>query len=260
MNTSKPKSPLDAALTNIGADFRGRVIKQFLALKTALAAGNDKTVGIEAGHLCETVLRVLQHEVLGNYTKFGTKIGDFGKECRLIVSSSNGTANESLRLVIPRALVFVYTMRNKRGIGHVGGDVDANRIDALAIAQTCDWIVCELIRCFHGLSLEEAQDLVDGLAIRRVPEIWEVAGKKRVLKRGLPVKDQVLLLCYQDPNSAILSEDLFDWIEYSNYSVFKKGVLVPLHKERLVEYDRNTECVMISPHGAKDVENRILNE
>jgi hypothetical protein len=258
MNTSKPKFSLEAALFNINTVFRGRIIKQFFALKTALAAGNDKTVGIEAGHLCETVLRMLQHEVLGSYTKFGSKIGDFGNECRKIVSSSNGSANESLRLVIPRALVFVYTMRNKRGIGHVGGDVDANRIDALSIAQTCDWIVCELIRCFHGLSLEEAQDLVDGLAIRRVPEIWEVAGKKRVLKAGLPFKDQVLLLCYQDPNSAILSEDLFDWIEYSNFSVFKKKVLTPLHKERFIEYDKGSECVMISPLGAKDVENRIL--
>jgi hypothetical protein len=260
MNTSKPKSPFDAALVNVNNVFRGRIIKQFLALKIALAAGNDKTVGIEAGHLCETVLRLLQHEVLGTYTKFGTKIGDFGNECRKIVSSGNGAVNESLRLVIPRALAFVYIMRNKRGIGHVGGDVDANRIDALSIAQTCDWVVCELIRCFHGLSLEEAQDLVDGLTIRSVPEIWEVAGKKRVLKKGLPFKDQVLLLCYQEPSSAILSEDLFDWVEYSNFSVFKNKVLIPLHKERLIEYDKSADCVMISPLGAKDVEHRILTD
>ncbi len=258
MSTSKPKSPFDAALANVDSGFRGRIIKQFLALKTALASGNDKTVGIEAGHLCETVVRLLQYEVHGSFTRFGQKIGNFADECRKLVVSSNGAANESLRLVIPRALVFVYIMRNKRGIGHVGGDVDANRIDALSIAQTCDWIVCELIRCFHGLSLEEAQDLVDGLTIRSVPEIWEVAGKKRVLKKGLPFKDQVLLLCYQDPSSAILSEDLFDWVEYSNFSVFKNKVLFPLHKKRLIEYDKSADCVTISPLGAKDVEHRIL--
>lgn len=260
MNTSKPKSPLDAALVNINGSFRGRIIKQFLALKTALAAGNDKTVGIEAGHLCETVLRLLQQEVHGTHTGFDAKIGNFADECRKLVSSSNGAANESLRLVIPRALVFVYTMRNKRGIGHVGGDVDANRIDALSIAQTCDWVVCELIRCFHGLSLEDAQDLVDGLTIRSVTEIWEVAGKKRILKKGLPFRDQVLLLCYQDPSSAILSEDLFDWLEYSNFSVFKNKILAPLHKERLIEYDKNADCVTISPLGAKDVEERVLRD
>lgn len=260
MSTPKPKSPLDAALANVDSAFRGRIIKQFLALKTALAAGNDKAVGIEAGHVCETVLRLLQQEVHGNHTGFGKKIGNFGDECRRLITSSNGAVNESLRLVIPRALVYVYTMRSKRGIGHVGGDVDANRIDAVTIAQTCDWIICELIRCFHGLSLEEAQDLVDGLTIRSVPEVWEVGGKKRILKKGLPFKDQVLLLCYQDPSSAILSEDLFDWVEYSNFSVFKNKVLAPLHKERLIEYDQSADCVTISPLGAKDVQDRILQE
>lgn len=260
MSTPKPKSPLNAALANVDSAFRGRIIKQFLGLKAALAAGNDKSVGIEAGHLCETVLRLLQQEVHGKHTGFGKSIGNFGDECRRLITSSNGAVNESLRLVIPRALVYTYTMRNKRGIGHVGGDVDANRIDAVTIAQTCDWIICELIRCFHGLSLEEAQDLVDGLTIRSVPEVWEVGGKKRILKKGLPFKDQVLLLCYQDPSSAILSEDIFDWVEYSNFSVFKNKILAPLHKERLIEYDQNAECVTISPLGAKDVQDRILKE
>lgn len=260
MNTPKPNSPLDAALANIDNTFRSRIISQFLAVKTALLAGNDKGVGLEAGHLCETVLRLLQKEVTGTNIRFGKSIGNFPGECAKLVSSSNGAVNESLRLIIPRALVYIYTMRNKRGIGHVGGDVDANRIDALSIAQTCDWVVCELIRCFHNLSLEEAQDIVDGLSIRTMPEVWEVGGKRRVLKKDLTFKDQVLLLCYQTPNSAILSEDLFSWLEYSNYSVFKTKVLEALHKERLIEYDKEQECVTISPLGVEAVEVRILAE
>lgn len=259
MNTQKHKSPLDAALANVGAVFRGKIIKQFFALKSALSAGNDRSVGIEAAHHCETVLRLLQQEINGTHTAFGKNIGNFADECRQLVTSSNSAPNESLRLVIPRALVYVYTMRNKRGIGHVGGDVDANRIDSMSIAQTCDWIVCELIRCFHGLSLEEAQDVVDGLTVRNLPEVWQVGGKKRVLKSGLSFKDQVLLLCYQDQNSTILSEDVFDWVEYSNFSVFKGKVLGPLHKSRLIEYDRSADCITISPLGAKEVEERILH-
>ncbi len=259
MNTPNPSSPLDAALANIDNTFRKKIVAQFLTVKAALQAGNDKGVGLEAAHLCETVLRLLQKEVLGSYTRFGKSIGNFPGECAKLVNSSNGAVNESLRLIIPRALVYIYTMRNKRGIGHVGGDVDANRIDALSIAQTCDWIICELIRCFHNLSLEEAQDVVDSLSTRTMPEIWEVGGKRRVLKKDLPFKDQVLLLCYQTQSSAILSEDLFSWLEYSNFSVFKSKVLNPLHKDRLIEYDRELECVTISPLGAKEVEDRILS-
>jgi hypothetical protein len=51
--------------------------------------------------------------------------------------------------------------------------------------RNADWVICELIRVFHGLSLEEAQVIVDAIAMRELPDIWAVAGKKRVLKKGL---------------------------------------------------------------------------
>jgi hypothetical protein len=102
------------------------------------------------------VLRHLQSKLLGTFTPFGTHIPNFPDECRKLVNSPTSGGTESERQIVPRALVFLYTMRNKRGIGHVGGDVDANSIDISAMTKVADWIVCELIRIYHGLSLEEA--------------------------------------------------------------------------------------------------------
>ena len=194
----------------------------------------------------------------GVFTPFGTKIGNYADECRKLVNAPATKGNESERVVLPRALVFLYTMRNKRGIGHVGGDVDANAIDIAAMAKTADWIVCELIRINHGLSLEEAQDIVDGLSIRQLPTIWEVAGKKRVLKEGLIAKDQALLLLYSCADSAVLLEDLCDWIEYSNPRAFKSKVVGALHKLRLLEFDKETESIILSPKGVQYVESKLL--
>lgn len=100
--------------------------------------------------------------------------------------------------------------------------------------------------------------MVDGLAQRNIPEIWHVAGKKRVLRKALDFKQQVLLLCYQEPNNAVLLEDLFSWVEHSNFTVFKRSVLEPLHKKRFIEYDKDADTVTISPIGIKEVEERIL--
>lgn len=257
-NTSKSKSPLEVALANVPTQFRSRIVKPFLDIKRRLAEGNDESLGLAAGKLCESVLRLLQSEILKTFTPFGQQIPDFASECRKLIESPKNAGVESLRVVMPRALVFIYTLRNKRGIGHVGGDVDANHIDAMTMARACDWVVCELIRVFHKLSLEDAQDLVDSLAQRNIPEIWHVAGKKRILRNGLDFKQQVLLLCYQEPGSAVLSEDLFSWVEYSAYSMFKRAVLRPLHKGRLIEYDKDSEAVTISPLGIKEVEEKIL--
>ena len=249
---------LDTALSGIPVRFRSRIASAYIDLKKHHLEARIDAAGLAAGKLCEAVLRHLQLVVTGTSTPFNRRIPNFADACRQLITSPTSSASESERIVIPRALVFAYTMRNKRGIGHVGGDVDANRIDLAVLSAVADWVVCELIRLYHGLSLEEAQDLVDGISIRRLPAIWEVAGRKRVLRDGLPAKDQVLLILYSSTDS-ILVEDLLAWVEYGGMNNFKQKVLKPLHDKRLIEFDRESDCAYLSPKGASDVEKRLLN-
>jgi len=152
----------------------------------------------------------------------------------------------------------LYTLRSKRGIGHVGGDVDANAIDSAAIARVSDWVICELIRIYHNLSLEEADALISSISSRDVPDIWEVGGKKRVLRTDLDFKEKTLLLLYASVDYAVLAEDLFSWTKYSNFGMYIRAVLVPLDRENLIEYDTDTQTVTLSPLGVKKVEEEIL--
>lgn len=164
-----------------------------------------------------------------------------------------------MRVVIPRALVLIMTMRGKRGIGHAGGDIEANEIDTATVMRLLDWTVCELIRIYHSLPLEEAQAIVDSLTRRQLPHVWTVAGRKRVLIPRLDFKQKALLLAYADPQSGVLVEDLFEWVEYSNLSMFKEAVLKPLHAARLIEYDREAQAVFISPLGEREVEKLLAS-
>jgi hypothetical protein len=234
MSIGKPSAVLTAALATVPVTFRDRLIKTYLELKKNSAESRHDAAGLSAGKLCEIILRLLQQKIFGAYTPFGTKINNYADECRRLVAAPATAGNESERVVIPRALSFLYTLRNKRGIGHVGGDVDANGIDAAAMTRTADWIVCELIRINHGLSLEEAQDIVDGLSVRSLPAIWEVAGKK------------------------VLLEDLCSWVEYSNPQVFKHSVIKTLHKQRFLEYDEDSDSVVLSPKGIEHVEGKLI--
>ena len=200
----------------------------------------------------------MQELLTGTSIAFGTHIPNFPDECRKLIQLPNTSGVESLRIIIPRALSFLYTLRGKRGIGHVGGDISANEFDAFTVVRTCDWIMCELIRVYHGLSLEEAQGIVDTLTERNIPDIWEISGKKRVLRTELGYTQQTLLLVYSEPESGVLSEDLFNWVEHSNYSYYKRDVLKKLHAARMIEYDSDEEIIYISPLGIKEVEEKIL--
>ena len=258
MSTPKPESPLFQALAGVPAQFRQRLVKAYQNLKRDHAEGRYEHAGLAAGKFCEVVIRLAQHAVTGAFTPFGTKIPNFADECRKLITATAGSSPESLRIVLPRALVFMYTMRSKRGIGHIGGDIEANQIDSATLARVADWTACELIRVYHGLSLEEAQDLVNSLATRVLPDIWEVGGKKRVLRKGLLTAQEVLLLLYSDPASYVLAEDLCEWVEYSQPSMFKRNILRPLHKKRAIEFDEESGVAYLSPVGIREVEESIL--
>ncbi|WP_043766591.1 hypothetical protein [Algiphilus aromaticivorans] len=250
---------LISALSGIDQNVRKKIVGSYIDLKRNLAESRLDAAGLNAGKLCEAVIRHLQITAFGSNTPFGRKIPNFADECRKIICAPSGAnITESEKAILPRALVFLYTMRNKRGIGHIGGDVDPNAIDGALIGRVSDWIVCELIRVNHNLSLEEAQDLVDGLAIRQLPDVWEVAGKKRVLRDGMSAKDQLLLLLYSCQDQTVLVEDLVSWVEYSNPAVLRSRIIGNLHKGRFVEWDRDSEFIVLSPKGAKYVEENLL--
>lgn len=259
MSIPKPETELADALAGISGKFRSRLLRSYNGLKTAFAEGNFDTCGIRSGRFCEVLLRWAQAELMGTYTPFGTKISNFKSECEALEQTPKAAGHESIRILIPRAISFLYTLRNKRGIGHEGGDVDANKIDAATAVRIADWCICELIRLQYPISLEEAQAMCDRVAERQLSKIWEVLGKKRVLIKGLTYQNQTLLLLYSSHDSAVPSEDLFEWTEHSNQASYRKNVLKKMHGNRLIEYDQENQMVIISPLGIDKVESELLD-
>ncbi|MDH5510593.1 MAG: hypothetical protein OEZ32_09600 [Nitrospinota bacterium] len=253
---------LDSALSGIPKIFRKKILDTYLQIKErskkAIFDSSFDAAGLSSGKFSEAVFRYIQNEVTGKYIPFGKNISNFPDECRKIITHQNGSIPESIKIIMPRALVFLYTLRGKRGIGHVGGDIDANHVDAATISRVTDWIVCELIRVNHNLPIEEAQEIINALSTREIPHIWRIGNIKRVLTPGLTYKKQTLFLLYDDQQQGVLSEDLFSWVEHSRFDIYKNKVLMPLHKERLIEYDRDSEIVYISPLGMTEVQNKIL--
>jgi hypothetical protein len=247
---STPSAPLDDALASLPAAFRSRIPTVYLEMRSAYRRGEYDLCGLKAGKFCEVLLRYLQHDLTATYTPFGTRLPDVAQLCRDLEKAPKNAGPESFRVLIPRAVSFIYTVRNKRDIGHVGGDLDANRIDAATLIRTVDWCLGELIRVRHSLPLEDAQDLLDSLADREMPMVWSGAGVKRVLDPSKSRAEQVLLLLYSAAGAAVPVEDLAAWIEVPRLSDFIARTVLPLHASRAVEYDRGTRTVLLLPPGS----------
>jgi len=260
MSGKKPNSSLEKALSNIPDIFRKRLIMEYIEIKKLFNERKFEFSCMKAGKFCETLLRFLQECLTGNYTPFGTKISNFINECDNLAKTPKSAGNESLRILIPHSLKFLYSVRSKRGIGHVPGDIDPNEMDSTVCVSLVDWIMAELIRIYHGIPIENAVDLINSLLTRHIPLIWEVSGKRRILDTTLSVKEKVLVLLYSVPDRKIPVKDLFEWVEYSRIYLFKANILIPLHNIKLIEYNKKNEIVILSPTGIKIVENEILSK
>ena len=154
----------------------------------------------------------------------------------------------SVRMQVPRMLMALYEIRNNRGVGHVGGDVNPNEMDATCTLHMSQWLMAELVRVFHNTTTDDAGRAVAALVERTIPSVWQVDGLFRILDTDLSMREETLLHLYRS-TEPLTERDLVTWTEHSNASVYRRDVLRPLHRSRFIEYNEHERRVTLSPKG-----------
>jgi hypothetical protein len=208
---------------------------------------------LSGGKFCEIVFSILDGHAKSSYASAPFKPSNFVDACKKLESNSH--VPRSFQILIPRMLPSLYEIRNNRSVGHVGGDVDSNSMDAYAVVSMCSWILGELIRVFHNTTITEAQKIVDFVTSRKIPLVWETDSVKRILDPSYSLKDQILLLIASS-SSKTKTQDLLNWIEYKDKGYFMKSLRL-LHKSRMIELSKNEEEAAILPPGTTYVEKLI---
>jgi hypothetical protein len=136
---------------------------------------------LNGGKFCEVVYTIVESVIVGSTPSKPSKPQNMVVACRGLETAPmrpGRTGDRSLRILIPRVLSALYEIRNNRGVGHAGGDVDPNFMDATAVYAMASWTLAELVRIFHGVSTREAQETFDALVERKIALVWEVDQKR----------------------------------------------------------------------------------
>lgn len=249
------------AFSNLPDELRKELLDCYQSIVTNYVESRWEPAELNGGKFCEIVYSIIHGALVGSFPARSKKPPNMVDACRALESmppTPTLVGNRSLRIQIPRLLPYLYEIRNNRGVGHVGGDVDPNAADSSAVLATSSWIMAELVRIFHGMPLTQAQAIVDALVSRHHPLVWSVDQTKRVLDPTLKKADQVLLLLYSESGWTDI-ERLRSWVEYANKTNFKSKVLIPLHKTRHIEYDQANGLARITPKGSSEVEDRLAS-
>lgn len=247
---------LAIVLAAIPSELRGPLLDAFNSLIRNFREGKWEPSELNGGKLCEVVYTILKGHMDGVFPSKPQKPPNMVEACKAFEQADKIIHSRSLRIQIPRMLIALYEVRNNRGVGHVGGDVNPNHMDAVLVLSMAKWIMAELIRVFHNVNTEKASAVVDALTDRNLSLIWKVGETRRVLNIELGMKEKMLVLLYEH-FEAVGESELVEWVEHSNAAVFRRDVLVKAHKAKLIEYNRDERTVQISPLGVKHVEEKI---
>jgi hypothetical protein len=247
-------------LASLPAGLRDPLIEEYRAIASNYAEYRWGPSELTGGRFSEIVYTILEGEVSGTFSAAPSKPANMRDACLNLEKKRNTgkPGDRSIRVLIPRTLLTLYEVRNNRNVGHVGGDVDPNMMDATVVFALASWVLAELIRIYHSTTTAEAQEVVDALAERKLPLVWSPGGElKRVLDTSLGAADQTLLILHQSVGW-VKEQDLFNSVEYSNSSVYRSKVIAKLHKDRMIEYDKVGKRARISPKGSGYVEEEIV--
>jgi hypothetical protein len=245
-----------AALSALPAGLRVELISEYQGIVQNFLEHRWLPSELSGGRLSEVVYTILEGFATGSYPSNSAKPANFVNACRALENHAH--VPRSFQILIPRLLPGLYEIRNNRSVGHVGGDVDPNHMDAVAVLSICNWIMGELVRVYHGLSVHEAQEVVDALAEMRIPAVWSDGSVKRVLQPTLVLPDQALLLIATSLPSVTFSE-LLIWTEATNRQYFLK-ILRGLHKKRFIEFEESSGLIRILPPGTQYVQQLVLKK
>jgi len=233
------------ALSSIPPGLRDPLIAEYQLIVQNFLERRWLPTELSGGRFAEIVFTILQGHASGTYATAPSKPAYFVTACKTL--ETNTHVPHSFQILIPRMLPALYDIRNNRSVGHVGGDVDPNHMDSVAVLLMCNWIMAELVRVFHNLTITGAQTVVELLAEIRIPVIWTDGNIKRVLRPELKVNEQLLLLVASSVPHATTT-DLLKWLEKTNKHVM--NTIRFLHSKRLLEYDSQSGTVKILPPGS----------
>lgn len=228
-----------------------KLLEHYTNLKERYYVGDYERSEQNAGKFCEIAVRVLQSTSGMQVTPITAHIGNFKDLVLSFESLPKGSCDDSVKFLIPHLLLAVYSVRNKRGVAHAG-EINPNFKDASLMVCACDWIVGEFLRMHHGIHVEEAQGIVDGLIRRKIPLVYDLGERKRVLNPKLSYSDKALVLLYDIYPDSVQDSQLAKWTEHSNPTVFKKNILGTLHRDALIDWNEG-KCELLPP-GLKYVE------
>lgn len=192
-------------------DLIDALFEAYAEAKRRFYLGDHRPNEVEGGRFVEAAMRILEFKVFGTHTPIGKQINP-PVDALVKKLESTGGHDPALTIHIPRLLLPVYTIRNKRDVAHIGPDISPNLQDSTIVVAVMDWVMAEFVRLYHQVNNTEAQRIIDGLVTREVPVIQMFGDYPKLLKdTKVTLPEHILILLYRRGAEGATKTELGTW-------------------------------------------------
>ncbi len=157
------------------------------------------TSEISVAKFIECLIRLFEYFLNNKYTPFGTEIKNKDAIINSVINSNIGI-ELNIRMKVSKLCLILLDFRNTRDSAHIGS-FKVNKIDALFMLNSINWIYAELIRVYSDLSIEEAQKLINNFSKSNYPNLISIDDKIFITDPKLSSKEEILILLSSERKS-----------------------------------------------------------
>lgn len=256
MSNATRQQALNGIAALAGQHIADRLLAEYNEILTRFASGDHRPTELSGGRFAEAAFRICQAGCGLNVTVVGRQLPRSDRLCADLEGVPASSADEAFRIHIPRALRTIYDFRNKRDVAHLGAGVSPNFADSSLVIAVAGWVLAELVRLTSNCPPNEAQLIVDALVDRKIPLVWQRDNIIRVLQPALGFREKTLAVLYHLDPMHPSDKVLFDAVEYSTLTNYRRNILDRLHEEALIDF--REDAVVLLPPGKRIVEREIL--
>jgi hypothetical protein len=223
---------------NLPQNYINLIDQEYNELKNSYYLEDKTKVGIHSGRFCELISSLLCHQEFTqsedlNKIKFDHNIN------KLENSPKNNAKEEISRLMIPRVLRSIYTIRSKKKIAHIK-TFDPVKIDLKFINIAVDWVISQLLIIYCNVNNDEVLKYFERISLDDFRKVERFENGDIVFNApNLSFKDKLLFILADFYNKGRISQEILHKILKPKNKNYVSIYLSQMKSKYLVHIDEN---------------------
>jgi len=184
------------------------------------------------------------------------KVGVIAKN----LESASSQYDDIVRLLIPKACLFIYDISSNRGARHDPDEINPNAMDAGVSISVASWILAELIRFSTGKDARSSILLIEALSSKKYPKVEEIGERIYINIRGMSARHIGILIMNAIFPRRIKREKLIDLIIRHGFKRNAASVATQRMKAVIDENDEGWKLRGLGREEADEIFHNIMQK